>query len=60
VKLITEYLEHAVAFERMAAEEQNSEVKDQFHKQAVAYRELAAERCRKLGLPLPSPPEISN
>jgi hypothetical protein len=57
MKLLTEYLEHALSFERMAAQESNPELKAQFEKQAVAYRKLAAERAEKYGLPPPSPRE---
>ena len=57
MKLLTEYLEHALSFERMAAQESNPEVKAQFQKQAAAYRKLAAERAEKYGLPPPSLPE---
>jgi hypothetical protein len=56
MKLITEYLEHALSFERMAAEENNPELKAQFEKQAAAYRKLVAERAEKYGLPPPSAP----
>jgi hypothetical protein len=56
MKLLTEYLEHALSFERMAAEETNPEVREQFEKQAAAYRKLVAERAVKYGLPAPSPP----
>jgi hypothetical protein len=55
MKLLTEYIEHALAFERMAAQEDNQEVRAQFQDQAKAYRELAAERAAKYGLPSPSP-----
>jgi len=57
MKLLTEYLEHALTFKRMAAEETNPEVKAQFEKQAAAYRKLATERAAKYGLPAPSQPE---
>jgi hypothetical protein len=57
MKLITEYIEHALAFERMAADESNPEVKAQFENQASAYRKLAAERAAKYGLPAPSLPQ---
>jgi hypothetical protein len=57
MKLLTEYLEHAVAFERMASEENNPEVRAQFEDQAVAYRKLAADRATRYGLPAPSPPD---
>jgi hypothetical protein len=55
MKLLTEYIEHALAFERMAAQEDNQEVRAQFQDQAKAYRKLAAERAAKYGLPSPSP-----
>ena len=54
MKLLNEYLEHALTFERMAAEESNPEVKAQFEQQAKAYRRLAAQRAEKYGLPAPS------
>jgi hypothetical protein len=59
VKMIAEYLEHALAFERLAANENNPSLKGDFEKQAAAYRKLASERAKKLGLPEP-PPKISN
>jgi hypothetical protein len=51
MKMIAEYLEHARQFERLAAYEENPEVKTVFKKQAEAYRKIAAERANKLGLP---------
>jgi hypothetical protein len=54
MKLLTEYLEHARSFERMAAQENNREIRSQFKKQAMAYRELAAERAARYGLSAPS------
>jgi hypothetical protein len=56
VKLLTEYLEHALSFERLAAEENNTEIKAQFETQAAAYRKLAADRAARYGLPAPSLP----
>ena len=56
VKMIAEYLDHAMQFERMAADETNPAVRKQFEKQAAAYRKLASERAAKLGLPEPPPP----
>jgi hypothetical protein len=53
MKMIAEYLENALKFERLAAEEHNPELKAQLEKQAIAYRKLAAERASKLGLPPP-------
>jgi hypothetical protein len=60
MKLLNEYLEHALAFERMAAQENNPEVRAQFEEQAKAYRNLAAERATRYGLPAPSPPRELN
>ena len=58
MKMIAEYLEHALNFERMATEETNPEVKAVFEKQAATYRKLAADRTKKFGLddPTHSPP----
>jgi hypothetical protein len=53
VKMIAEYLEHALQFERMAAEEKDARLKADLEKQATAYRKLAGDRARKLGLPSP-------
>jgi len=59
MKLLTEYLEHALTFERMASEEENAELRLRFEEQAAAYRKLAAERAARYGLPPPSPPARS-
>jgi hypothetical protein len=59
MKLLTEYIERALHFERLAAEETNSKFKDELHRQAEAYRKLAAEQAKKLGLLAPGPPETS-
>lgn len=53
MKMIAGYLEHALQFERLAAEEPNSDLGAQLAKQAAAYRKLAAERTKKLGLEPP-------
>jgi len=55
MKMLTEYLEHALEFERLAAQETDPILKE-FAKQANTYRKLASER-EKYGLPLPSPPQ---
>jgi hypothetical protein len=57
--MIAEYLDYAIQFERMAADETNPAVRAQFEKQAAAYRKLASERAAKLGLPEP-PPMVSS
>jgi hypothetical protein len=54
--LLTQYIEHALTFERMADAEPNKSLKADLERQAAAYRRLAANRARKLGLPRPSIP----
>jgi len=53
MKMIAEYLEHALQFERMAADETDPSLKETLAKQALAYRKLAAERAERLNLPRP-------
>jgi hypothetical protein len=55
--LLTQYIDHALTFERMADAENDQGLKADFERQALAYRRLAALRARRLGLPLPSKPE---
>ncbi len=59
LKLLTEYLERAVALERLAVDETDAVFKAQLLTQAAAYRKLAAKRAEQYGLPAPSPPESS-
>jgi hypothetical protein len=59
MKLLTQYLNHALTFESLAATEPSLKLKAALAKQARAYRKLAAERAAKLGLPQPSEPVIS-
>ena len=47
MKLIHEYLEHSVQFERMA-DEADPTLREQFLKQAAAYRKLAEKRAAEL------------
>jgi hypothetical protein len=42
VKMIAEYLENAMKFERLAAEESNPKLKSDFEEQALAY----SQACR--------------
>jgi hypothetical protein len=56
VKLVTEYLEQAVRFERMAEESADLTFKRSCQEQAAAYRKLAAQRAKQLNVPLPKPP----
>jgi hypothetical protein len=55
--LLTQYIDHALTFERMADAEPNQGLKADLERQASVYRRLAAKRARRLGLPLPSKPE---
>jgi hypothetical protein len=57
MKLVTEYLEQAVQFERMAAAEKDPKLKSELEKQADAYHKLAARRAEQLGVPVPKRPE---
>jgi hypothetical protein len=58
MKMIAEYLENALQFERMAAGEPDASLKADLERQAAAYRKLAAERAKRLGLqPPPTPPK---
>jgi hypothetical protein len=56
MKLLTEYIEHALQFERLAADESDPVLKKQFDEQAKAYRKLVANRAAQYGLSSPSPP----
>ena len=51
MKMVGEYLEHALQFERMASEATDPALKDSMLKQAAAYRSLAEKRAEKLKLP---------
>jgi hypothetical protein len=48
MKMLAEYLEKAITFEQMAAQEKDEVLRVSLEKQAVAYRKLAAERARRL------------
>ena len=54
MKLVTEYLERALHFERLAAAETNPAAKKQMHEQATAYHKLAKKRATEMNAPLPS------
>ncbi|MGY3447139.1 hypothetical protein ACVW17_007140 [Bradyrhizobium sp. USDA 4473] len=51
MKLLTEYIEHDLQFERLAAAESDPRLKAQFIQQAKDYRKLAADRAKRYGLP---------
>jgi hypothetical protein len=54
--LLKEYLEHALAFESLAAQQNDPKIRVEFAREAAASRKLAVERAAKFGLPSPSPP----
>jgi hypothetical protein len=60
MKLIAEYLEKAIDFERMAVMETDSVLKANLLKQAAAYRKLAEERAQRLNPMVPPRPPQSN
>ena len=49
--MIDEYLEHAIQFERMAADATDPIFKESLQKQAATYRRLAEKRAAELKLP---------
>jgi hypothetical protein len=51
MKLVSEYLEQAVHFQRMAAEATDPKLRESFEKQAAAYRRLAEKRAVRFNLP---------
>jgi hypothetical protein len=48
MKMIHEYLERSVQFERMADEADNPALREQFLLQAAAYRKLAEKKAAQL------------
>jgi hypothetical protein len=54
MKMLAEYLESAIKFERLAAEEKDTALKAELEKQAIAYRKLAEKRAKKYNLALPT------
>lgn len=52
MKMLAEYLEKAIAFERMAADEKDARLKADLETQAVAYRKLAVQRAKQYKLDL--------
>jgi len=53
VKLIAEYLDRGMQFERMAGDTQDPKLRDQLLQQCGAYRKLATKRARQLGATSP-------
>ena len=55
MKMLAEYREHAIGLERMADETEDGPLKEQFQKQAEAYRKLAEKRAIQIGFRKPPP-----
>jgi hypothetical protein len=53
MKMLAEYLEMAMKFEQMAADENDLRLKAEFEKQAASYRKLAVKRANEFGLKTP-------
>jgi hypothetical protein len=54
MKMLAEYLEKAVEFETMAAQEKDAKLKAALEKQAEVYRKLAEKRAKDYGLKPPN------
>jgi hypothetical protein len=54
MKMLAEYLENAIKFEKMASAEKDAKLKEDFEKQATAYRKLAEKRAKEHGFKMPS------
>jgi hypothetical protein len=55
MKIVAEYLDKAITFEQMAAQEKDAKLRADLERQAVAYRKLAAERAKRLKATKPPP-----
>ena len=55
MKMLAEYLEKAISFERMASAETDPKLRADLEQQGRAYRQLATERARQIELPGRSP-----
>ena len=54
--MIAECAAEAIKFKWLADDEKNPELKAALEKQATAYRKLAIDRAKKLGIPAPEFP----
>jgi hypothetical protein len=52
MKMLAEYLERAIEFERMATDEKGAKLRADLEKQAAAYRKLAVRRAKQYKLDL--------
>lgn len=60
MRMIAEYLEHAIRFEQMAEQATDPKFKDSLLQQATAYRKLAEQRAKKLNIAVPTQPAQSD
>ena len=60
MKLVTDYLERAVHFQRMADQETDPNFKALLEKNANEYFKLADKRARELGVEPPERPKFPN
>ena len=60
LRMIAEYLEHAIRFEQMAEEATDPKFREGLLQQAAAYRKLAEQRAMKLNIPVPKSPAQSD
>jgi hypothetical protein len=54
MKMLAEYLDTAIKFEQMAAQENDPKLKSELERQAASYRRLAEKRAKEYGLHMPS------
>jgi hypothetical protein len=54
MKMLADYLENAIKFEQMAADERDAKLKEHFKTQAAAYRKLAEKRAKEYDLKMPT------
>jgi hypothetical protein len=56
MRMVAEYLDRALQFERMAEATQDPKLRDQLMQQSAAYRKLATKRALQLGPLAPDDP----
>jgi hypothetical protein len=57
MKMLTEYLENAVQFEQMAADQKDPKLKAEFERKAASYRKRAEKRAKEYALKMPPDPQ---
>ena len=56
MKMLAEYLENALQFEQMAADEKDLKLKAEFERKAASYRKRAEKIAKEYGLKMPPDP----